>query len=443
MDFIRLEVSTCRILAIQKNQSTFNQSSIILIRFYANHYLLIAHTIKCDERNHKHLIFIILDRCFFISGNLSNVKKTMAPHDFVEIRLVCKADYLDPQLKIKLHEIKDKLREILHTGRRRFALKKVQPWNSVKVTLDIPKEAADRLHLLAIQGNVRLIELGILSVEIVGQSNAIVVNSNNNNNNNNASTTTNPTTTNSKDLSTSSSSSSTTATTTKIPIDSLESTVSPSSINNFSYDNKTDDHRHKRVKLENGSDQQNYSNLNNYSYKSSSTTVNLMQPPPIIGHPIGHYISQQQQNPQILHRQPSTSTNNYGRLTYPNSGKPPPPPPHPYQTSSPMDNNNTTLSNGIGNDIHNYHHHDSWSTYVDHSNNYKMKVNGVLSNHYYPQQQQLNLSDSSSSSSSNIYCTQQQTQYDMRRCETSLTQMTTSATNIQNSYDGSSTGLSS
>jgi hypothetical protein len=68
----------------------------------------------------------------------------------------------------------------------------VQPWNSVKVTFDIPKEAADRLHLLAIQGNVRLIELGILSVEIVGQSNAILVNSNNNNNN--VTTTTNPTT---------------------------------------------------------------------------------------------------------------------------------------------------------------------------------------------------------------------------------------------------------
>lgn len=42
----------------------------------------------------------------------------MAPHDFVEIRLVCKADYLDPQLRIKLHEIKDKLREILHTGNK-------------------------------------------------------------------------------------------------------------------------------------------------------------------------------------------------------------------------------------------------------------------------------------------------------------------------------------
>jgi len=74
----------------------------------------------------------------------------MALHEFVEIRLVCKADYLDPQLKTKLHEIRDKLRQLLHTGRRRFALKKVQPWNSVKVTFDIPKEAADRLRLLAI-----------------------------------------------------------------------------------------------------------------------------------------------------------------------------------------------------------------------------------------------------------------------------------------------------
>lgn len=89
--------------------------------------------------------------------------------------------------------------------------------------------------------------------------------------------------------------------------------------------------------------------------------------------------------------------------------------------------------------MHNYHHPDSWSTYIDHSNNYKMKVNGMRSNHYYPQQQQLILSDgpspSSSSTPSNIYCTpQQQTQYDMRRCETTVPQMTTSTTNIQNSY---------
>ncbi|CAF0794242.1 unnamed protein product [Rotaria sp. Silwood1] len=83
----------------------------------------------------------------------------MSRKDIVEIRLVCKTDYLDPKLKDKLYEIRNKLRQILHIGRRRFALKKIQPWNSIKVTFDIPKEAADRLRLLAIEGNVRLIEL--------------------------------------------------------------------------------------------------------------------------------------------------------------------------------------------------------------------------------------------------------------------------------------------
>jgi hypothetical protein len=83
--------------------------------------------------------------------------------------------------------------------------------------------------------------------------------------------------------------------------------------------------------------------------------------------------------------------------------------------------------------MHNYPHHEPWSNYVDHTNNYKMKVNGIRSNHYYPQQQQLVLSDAPSSSS-NIYGTPQSAQYDMRRCETNLPQMATSTTNIQNSY---------
>ncbi|UJR30836.1 hypothetical protein I4U23_018352 [Adineta vaga] len=382
----------------------------------------------------------------------------MAPHEFVEIRLVCQADYLDPKLKLKLHEIKDKLREILHTGRRRFALKKVQPWNSVKVTFDIPKEAAERLHLLAIQGNVRLIELGILSVEIVGQSNAIVVNNNTNNVSTTATTTTTTTaaaittdpTTNSKDLSVPSSSSSIL----KPPNDSLESSVPPPSTINIT----SEDHRHKRVKLENENDPQTF----NFPYKSS-TTVNLMQPSSTSGHPVSHYLPPQ--TTPVIHRQssapPHTLTNNYGRLSHPNSissthntyinsGKPsisvpsphPPPPSNLYQSSSIIDNTNSTLSNGIGNDMHNYHHHESWPSYIDHSNNYKMKVNGVRPNHYYPQQQQLTLPDGSSTSPT-IYCTPSQTQYDMRRCETTMPQMTSSTTNIQNSYDGSSTGLSS
>jgi len=107
--------------------------------------------------------------------------------------------------------------------------------------------------------------------------------------------------------------------------------------------------------------------------------------------------------------------------------------------------------------MHNYHHHDSWSNYVDHSNNYKMKVNGVRPNHYYPQQQQppppppppqqqqqqqIILTDgsatsvptTSSTTTTNVYCAPQTAQYDIRRCDTNIPQTTTATTNIQNSY---------
>lgn len=40
----------------------------------------------------------------------------MASQNFVEIRLICKANYLDPKLKRKLYEIRDKLRQLLHIG---------------------------------------------------------------------------------------------------------------------------------------------------------------------------------------------------------------------------------------------------------------------------------------------------------------------------------------
>ena len=108
----------------------------------------------------------------------------------------------------------------------------------------------------------------------------------------------------------------TTTATIKPPVDS----TTPSSLgHSFPYESKTDDHRHKRVKLENETDQGNYPTLtNNFPYKSSNT-VNLMQPPSTIG----HYITPQ--TPPILHRQ-ATSTNNYGRISYPHSISPTHPP---------------------------------------------------------------------------------------------------------------------
>ena len=50
----------------------------------------------------------------------------------------------------------------------KIKLKKVEPWNSVRVTFNIPREAALRLKQLAQQGNATLRELGVLAVQIQG-----------------------------------------------------------------------------------------------------------------------------------------------------------------------------------------------------------------------------------------------------------------------------------
>ena len=54
------------------------------------------------------------------------------------------------------------------SDKKELILKKVEPWNSVRVTFNIPRDAAQKLKLLAEQGDNTLKELGILAVQIEG-----------------------------------------------------------------------------------------------------------------------------------------------------------------------------------------------------------------------------------------------------------------------------------
>eukprot|EP00090_Calanus_glacialis_P004829 TRINITY_DN13613_c0_g1_i3.p1 TRINITY_DN13613_c0_g1~~TRINITY_DN13613_c0_g1_i3.p1 ORF type:complete len:1754 (+),score=367.34 TRINITY_DN13613_c0_g1_i3:202-5463(+) len=84
----------------------------------------------------------------------------------IQAVLTCQGDIEDPQFPERCQKMFDKLSQVLQNDE--LDVTKCEPWNSVKVTFNIPKDAAEKLAKLAEAGDEVLRELGILSLQMEG-----------------------------------------------------------------------------------------------------------------------------------------------------------------------------------------------------------------------------------------------------------------------------------
>ncbi|XP_035200204.1 nuclear receptor coactivator 6 isoform X5 [Oxyura jamaicensis] len=96
------------------------------------------------------------------------LKQEGAPEDST-IFVAFKGDIGDRDFEQKLSVILENVPGLLHMESNQLKLQKIEPWNSVRVTFNIPREAAERLRILAQNNNQQLRDLGILSVQIEGE----------------------------------------------------------------------------------------------------------------------------------------------------------------------------------------------------------------------------------------------------------------------------------
>ncbi|XP_051947282.1 nuclear receptor coactivator 6-like isoform X2 [Xyrauchen texanus] len=85
------------------------------------------------------------------------------------IYVAFKGNMGDEDFHEKLDAILNGMPDMLLLGTKRLEPERVEPWNSVRVTFNIPREAAERLRLLAQNNQQQLRDLGILSVQIEGE----------------------------------------------------------------------------------------------------------------------------------------------------------------------------------------------------------------------------------------------------------------------------------
>ena len=102
----------------------------------------------------------------------------------IQAVLTCQGDIEDPEFPERCQKMFDKLSQVLQNGEPSLLqifksfnacvdldeldVTKCEPWNSVKVTFNIPKDAAEKLSKLAEAGDEVLRELGILSLQMEG-----------------------------------------------------------------------------------------------------------------------------------------------------------------------------------------------------------------------------------------------------------------------------------
>ncbi|KAL9706852.1 hypothetical protein quinque_010370 [Culex quinquefasciatus] len=86
--------------------------------------------------------------------------------------VICEGNLHDPDFQARLDCLVARLTTLCDepADNGKLTVDKVEPWNSVRVTLSIPKEAAVKLRKLAAEGNHALRALGILSVQLEGDT---------------------------------------------------------------------------------------------------------------------------------------------------------------------------------------------------------------------------------------------------------------------------------